>query len=67
MKFLEDYKAEFPWLSSLMDRIPLSGAHPGVEVLSVQLLRQNSPINQFLILLNEYRELWQHALDHFLA
>ena len=67
MKFLEDYKAGFPWLSSLMDGIPLSGARPGVEVLSVQLLRQNSPIHKFLILLTEYRELWQHALDYFHA
>lgn len=67
MEFLEDYATEIPWVSSLMDIPPLPGARPDVEVLSVQLLRQNSPIHEFLIQLNEYRELWQHALDHFLA
>lgn len=49
-----------------MDIIPLSGACPGVEVLSAQLLRENCPINELLIMLNDYRKLKQDGLDYFL-
>jgi uncharacterized protein (DUF1919 family) len=65
-EFLRNYKAKFGWVSSLMDIIPLSGACPGVEVLSAQLLRENCPINELLIMLNDYRKLKQDGLDYFL-
>lgn len=62
-----DSPAEACWLSLLTDAIPVpeSGSRATL-VLSVHLLREGCPINKFLTLLDDDRELLERSVHKFI-
>lgn len=66
MNPLGDPPAEAYWLSLLTDAtVPESGSRATLA-LSAHILRDGCPINNFLSLLDNYRELLELALHEFI-
>lgn len=66
LKDLADSSTELDWLGLLTGVTPLSDAGSETIIrLSTQILREDCPINQFLTMLDEYREFSERGFNTF--